>query len=143
MNKAGGNDQDSVLGIFLVTLSAVIQGSIQIAVRTISIYGVPWLLRPAYVGIFSFIFSMGVMIILPDAINIYAYTMTDILFLSLSALGCALCIANINLAFRYASASRLTPINYIENVFTLLSDFLVFGYRFVETDYIGMGIISV
>lgn len=40
-------------------------------------------------------------------------------------------------ALKYESASKIAPINYLENVFSLLSDLLVFSYVFEFTDYTG------
>ena len=43
-----------------------------------------------------------------------------------------------NFAFRYHKASKLAPLLYLENVFTLLADAFIFDYTFVLTDYIGI-----
>lgn len=49
----------------------------------------------------------------------------------------------LNVAFKYQKASKLAPLMYTENVFTLLSDAFIFNYTFILTDYIGITIVTV
>lgn len=44
---------------------------------------------------------------------------------------------------KYEDASKLSPILYVENIFTLMADVALFGYKFVFTDYVGMAIIAI
>lgn len=141
MNDEGKSD--SYMGIVLCMISALIQAGIQIAVRFCYLYNVHWLVRPVYVGIFHLILTVSMMIFFPGSLEPWNYSKGDILLLSMCGIGWVMIVSSINLAFKYETASRLTPLNYIENVFTLLADVIVFGYVFVATDYIGMAIISV
>ena len=42
---------------------------------------------------------------------------------------------------QYEEAAKLTPLLYLENVFTLLADSYLFHYHFTMTDYIGILIV--
>lgn len=42
---------------------------------------------------------------------------------------------------KYESAAKLSPMMYLENVITLISDVTLFNYEFNVTDYIGIFIV--
>ena len=142
-NEEEQEDKSLLLGVFLVFLGAWGQAAIMILVRMINIYQVHYLFRPVYIGITLLSFGVLVHLFFPSKMQFPNYEFLDVVFLYGSGLGWALCIGPLSLAFRYQSASRLAPINYIENVFTLLSDVFIFKYTFVSTDYIGIALIAI
>lgn len=143
-NMKGGTDHRNVLiGMSLLGVAAVCQGAIQIAIKYITIYEIPFLVRPAWIGMTHLLFGILLLIFVPDTVHPWAYDIIDITYLSLSALGVVIFLGAVNVAFMYETASRLTPINYVENVFTLVTDVMMFGYPFVGTDFVGIFIIVV
>lgn len=63
------------------------------------------------------------------------------IFLSIVGISAVTGQITMMLANRYAMASKMAPISYLENVFTLMADIWLFQYHFVGTDIAGMLII--
>lgn len=80
-------------------------------------------------------FALAAKVINPNIIDFMNYTWSDAIYLSMSAWGMTLSSVPMTLAFKLEKASKLAPLNYTENLFTLLSDVLIFNYTFVGTDY--------
>ena len=66
------------------------------------------------------------------------HELLDIVLLWLSGLGATMFHVFLNYAFRYQKASKLAPMYYLEDMFTLLADAFIFGYSFVDSDYTGI-----
>ncbi|CAI2374178.1 unnamed protein product [Moneuplotes crassus] len=134
-----------VLGIIMVVLAAWFQALIFIFVRMISSENIHFTVRPANVGFGFLIFAVCYNLVLMTTghQSTFHYDMWDIILLSLVGIGSCLCVGPLSLAMQYEEASKLSPLLYTENVFTLLSDALVFNYTFVSSDYIGILIVSV
>ena len=64
------------------------------------------------------------------------------LYFSIIGIGCCICVGSLSIAMKYESAARLSPMLYLENVMTLISDVTVFGYEFSITDYLGITTIN-
>jgi drug/metabolite transporter (DMT)-like permease len=145
LNKTGEDgegDFNAMLGITLVWIAAWGQASVMIVLRTLNIHQVHYLFRPVYSGLAFLTFTALIQIFAPHKMMFPNYTLLDVLYLGLSGIGWAIVLGPLSLAFRYGKASILAPLNYFENVFTLLADFFIFKYVFVITDYIGMLIIA-
>ena len=142
LNQIEGNDSNPILGITFATFCAFTQGLIQINIRIMSVCKMSWILRPALNGMLHLIFAIIIIIFFPGTINFTEYDMYDVVYLALSGMGVVLSMACYNWAFTFERASRITPISYVENVFTVICDVAVFNYIFVSTDYLGMGLIA-
>uniref|UniRef100_A0A7S3KFA9 EamA domain-containing protein n=1 Tax=Euplotes crassus TaxID=5936 RepID=A0A7S3KFA9_EUPCR len=75
-------------------------------------------------------------------LNFSHYRLIDLLILNIHGMLSAVWIPLMFLAAKYAEASFISPILNIENVFTILIDMFVFGYTFISTEFIGMGILG-
>lgn len=73
-----------------------------------------------------------------SSITFETYDIFDVIVLSMVGLSSCMCIGPLSLAMKYEEASKLSPILYVENVFTLLADALLFDYKFISTDYLGI-----
>ncbi|CAI2374333.1 unnamed protein product [Moneuplotes crassus] len=142
-NTNNGENAHEFLGITFILLSAWLQASIMVLSRMMGISNIHFLLRSVYSSIGFLVFSLFIWLLVPYKIQFPNYTTSDLLLLFLSAMGVALRQPLISLAMMYHNSSRLAPVNYIENIFTLCADFFLFKHVFVTTEYIGMGIILV
>ncbi|CAI2373397.1 unnamed protein product [Moneuplotes crassus] len=137
MKDEPNNSKSSpVFGTIIVVCAAIFQGLVFITVRILGAARIHYTLRPCYAGLTLLIYS----IIVQGGIK--AYTYEDIFLMSLSGLSCAMCLGFQTLAFSYQLASKLAPMIYIENIFTILADVVIFGYNFGKTDLLGIVIIS-
>ena len=141
LNQTEGKDTNLPYEIFYASLTAVIEAFIIIATRKMNIYQILPLIRWVYQAVVNFLLSLVIVIVLPGVIIVNEYDKNDMIFLSLQDIGMASSYITTNLAFKYESASRLSPIMYLENVFSLTADLLLFGYKFVLSDYIGIFLI--
>ena len=78
------------------------------------------------------------MLIDNDLVTYNQWDLYDVGFLALAGISCALAIGFQNIAFKYQMASKLVPLVYIENIFTLCADLIIFDYLFQTTDLIGI-----
>ena len=138
LNKGSSNQNENIIGGLLWAFAgAWCESFIFVLCRMLNIYQIhPWL-RPAYIGIVYIIFTALVLAFIPDYILFPYYTLSDFLYLSLSGFGNSYWIGFMALSLKYQSASKVAPLFYLENVFSLLSDIFVFNYSFSFTDYIG------
>ncbi|CAI2373698.1 unnamed protein product [Moneuplotes crassus] len=147
LNKKEESDQGDnlILGVILVVTCAWLQAVIFILVRIISSQKIHFTVRPANVGMFfiAIVVCYNCFLLLAGYPSTFQYDLVDIILLSCVGIGACLCIGPLSLAMQYEEASKLSPLLYTENIFTLLADALVFGYTFVKSDYIGISIVGV
>ncbi|CAI2374038.1 unnamed protein product [Moneuplotes crassus] len=129
----GEENPNAFLGIILVFIAAWNESCIIIGQRALALY--------SSFGLTTL--STLVLIISPSSMIFPNYGFLDLLFCMMVGIGCIACQGFIGWALEYQDSSRLAPMNYFENVFTLLSDVFIFGYVFVMTDYTGIAIITV
>ena len=100
------------------------------------------LMSPFYLGVGGIIQIVIIEYLYPTQVNTQFYQQSDIKYFAV------LCLAQIGVQFFmvranfYYESSSMAPILYLENIFTLLTDILIFHYRFVMTDIIGIIIIA-
>lgn len=138
INKAS-NGQEEILipGIILNFTGAVLEAWIFVSLRMLNIYLIhPWL-RPAFVGMLFPTFWVMYYLLMPDYVVFPHYDLEDLLLLSWGGVGNALWVGGMAYALKYQSASKIAPLNYLENVLTLLADLFLFNYEFGVTDYLG------
>ena len=137
----GEKDQNTLLGAFIIFVAAVFQSLIWVTVRFISMAKIHPMLRPCYVGATILAFCAILVISDRSYMTFETWDIYDVILLSLGGVCCACCIGFQNIAFKYQLASKLAPLVYIENVFTLFADSVVFHYSFMPTDVIGITLI--
>ena len=134
--------EDNIIGFIWVFVWAWLQALINISVRILNIYQVHPFLRPIYIGAWYLILTISMMGLSPSIMAFPDYELLDIVLLWLSGLGATMFHVFLNYAFRYQKASKLAPMYYLEDMFTLLADAFIFGYSFVDSDYTGILIIA-
>ncbi|CAI2373663.1 unnamed protein product [Moneuplotes crassus] len=139
----GEYNPNTLFGITIIFIGACNEACIIICQRVLSLYKVDALLYPFYSSLGLTILGLGAYLIFPDKMLFPYYGFTDIIFCTAFGVGLMANQGFLGCALEYQSSSRLAPLNYFENVFTLLSDVLMFGYVFIYTDYIGIAIITV
>lgn len=139
------HEHDLILGIILVLIWAWLQAMIFVLVRMISSHNIHFTVRPANVGIFflGFIIFYNIILLTLGHDHTFQYDFMDCFLLSCVGFGSWMCIGPLSLAMQYEEASKLSPLLYTENIFTLLADGLIFNCIFVYTDYIGIGIVAI
>lgn len=143
MNKmSSSEDEDNILiGIALSLIAAFCQSWVFVSIRIVNIYKVHTLVRPFYTGVGYLLFIGGTMAIYRNGITIETYDEIDIIYFSIVGVGCCIWVGSLSLAMKYESAAKLSPVLYLENIITLISDVTLFDYEFSITDYIGISII--
>lgn len=137
MNSEDSNKNSNVvLGIIWVLLAAFFQGCVFVTVRILGAAKIHYTLRPLYAGLVLLIFS----ILMQGGIN--SYTLEDICLMTLWGLSWAMWLGFQTAAFSCQLASKLAPMIFIENIFTLFADAVIFGYQFRRTDVLGICIVS-
>ena len=131
-------NEDNIIGFICVFIWAWLQALINISVRILNIYQVHPFLRPIYIGAWYLMLTIWMMGISPDIMAFPDYELIDVLLLWLSGLGATMFHVFLNYAFKYEKASKLAPLWYLEDVFTLMADAFIFGYSFIDTDYTGI-----
>ncbi|CAI2374579.1 unnamed protein product [Moneuplotes crassus] len=139
----GKPNSNATFGLMLVFISAWNEAGIIISQRVLALYGVDAILYPFYSSLGLTLFGFGGYIFYPQKMLFPYYSLYDLAFLSMVGIGLIANQSFAGCALEYQSSSRLAPLNYLENVFTLLSDVFIFGYMFFYTDYIGISIITI
>ena len=138
---SSSEEVDILGGIALSLIAAFSQSCVFVAIRTVNIYKIHTLIRPFYTGVGYLMFIGGVMAIYRGGVTIETYDLKDLIYLSLIGVGCWICVGSLSIAMKYESAAKLSPMMYLENVITLISDVTLFNYEFNVTDYIGIFIV--
>ena len=130
------------IGYFLMLCGAFCYGTFFVILRKLSKLGVDLNMAPFYLGVGGMIQIFFVNFI-PGQINYQHYRTEDFLWFFILCCGQIGGQIFVGLTNEYSAASKMAPINYSENVITLLADILIFNYQFVLTDAIGMTIIVI
>ena len=139
---SNGKEEILIPGIILNFTGAVLEACIFVSLRMLNIYLIhPWL-RPAFVGMLFPTFWIIYYLLMPDYVAFPHYDFEDLVLLSCGGIGNALWVGGMAYALKYQSASKIAPLNYLENVLTLLADLFLFNYDFGVTDYLGIIIVS-
>ncbi|CAI2372359.1 unnamed protein product [Moneuplotes crassus] len=137
-----GSGGTAILGYICVFSSAWIYGFIFVCVRLLNIRGIHQYVPPFYIGVMALGTTILVLIFCPSYIYL-KYDFWDTFFLGLNGIG-AICVQLfLTVAYKYGLASRLAICQYLENVFTLLADILIFSYAFTLTDILGIIVIVI
>ncbi|CAI2374067.1 unnamed protein product [Moneuplotes crassus] len=136
-------DSRELLGYTLTLLSAVTYGSVFVFLRALNNMNLPLIISPLYFGIATCFQTLLVFIFKRDLLNFELYDSVNLILLSLVGTTAVTGLITMNIANKYSLASKMAPISYLENVFTLLADILIFHYHFVSTDVVGMIIIVI
>jgi len=135
--ESSHTNSNPLYGTIAVLWAAVCQGMVFITVRCLGAAKIHYAFRPWFVGLTLLIYS----ILIQGGIN--TYSLEDFIYLSLWGVSWAVWLGFQTAAFSCQLASKLVPMIYIENIFTLLADMLIFGYKFGLTDILGIGIILI
>ena len=109
--------------------------------RALNLYNLHIVISPLYLGIVTCLQTAFLFIFKRDLLHIETYDRVDMIFLSIVGIAAVSGQITMMLANRYAMASKMAPISYLENVFTLMADIWIFQYHFVITDIAGMLVI--
>ena len=132
-----------LVGFVWIFIWAWIQAFMTVSVRILNIYRIHPYLRPTYIGVWFLTVAILIKLVSPTSLLFPNYDIQDLIWLLFWGIGSAVLVGFMNLALKYQKASKLAPIFYTENLFTLLADAYLFDYTFVMTDYIGILIITV
>ena len=130
-----------VIGYLLVLTSACLYGLLFVILRTLSLYKINMLVSPLYIGTGTMIQSIFLMIFTTDVLHFESYQGTNLVILGIIMVCSVIGQFTWTAASTYSAASKMAPLNYAENVFTLLADILIFNYKFISTDVLGMIVI--
>ena len=106
-----------------------------------SINQIHYVIRPAYVGLTMLIFSLILILFVPESTWFVDYEYTNFAYVFISGAGIAIWTGAINLAFKNLKISRIAWIFSLENLFTLLCDIYIFELSLWFTDIVGAVII--
>lgn len=133
---------DPLRGYAMALTGAVILSFVMIGLRKMN--------RTAHPIIFPFYFSLGLVLIcvaayltVDNAVNVQHYAALDFAMNCTSACGSLFGLIFMSLAYIHADASHLAPLTNIQNVFNFGAEFLVLGYNFGATDFVGVLILLV
>ena len=142
-----GQDSESsgheILGYILVLGSAICYGLLFVWLRALSLFKINIFLSPFCFGMAINIQTLTLLLFFPDMMHISTYDSVDLFYLCIIGVTAVTGQQTMFLANRYAMASKMAPISYLENVFTLMADIWLFHYHFVSTDIFGMLVIVV
>ena len=130
-------------GYILTLTAALLYGVLFVVLRALNTYKISLLVSPFYSGVGTLSQTLFILIVKPDLIHSELYDSVNLSLLIW--MGCWAVIAQFTMisANKYSAASKMAPINYAENVFTLLADVILFQYHFIFSDVAGMAIIIV
>mmetsp|Transcript_20022 Transcript_20022/g.23221 ORF Transcript_20022/g.23221 Transcript_20022/m.23221 type:complete len:118 (+) Transcript_20022:639-992(+) len=100
-----------------------------------------YMLNSAYFAYSLFLVAIVLVIIRPSWFNFEHYTFISVFWMCLSGVTHYVGQTLNSLAYKYAEASKITPLTYTGGVILMLADILVFGYAFNLTDVTGILII--
>ncbi|CAI2372904.1 unnamed protein product [Moneuplotes crassus] len=144
LHKSGG-DQDNpyyLLGIFLVFINCCCQTSINILLRVLN-KELHYTMSPFWFSITTVIISISLLLCYPSVFNFEYYTYLDIsLFLLSGVFNYGVQVGK-SLAFKYADASLVSPLQYFNVLYLFISDVFIFNCSFTVTDGFGGMIILV
>ena len=128
------------LGYILVFLSAWLFGLQLVFLRALNLYKLNVLISPFYFGVSTNIQTVILLIFYSDLLHFEFYS-ANLFYLWLIGVSGSLLQIFLILANRYGMASRMAPIAYLENIFSLFADIWLFQYKFILTDIFGMLVI--
>ena len=132
----------TMLGIFLCSTTATVSVGVALYIRLMNKY-CHYLLNSTYFSYTLLLFSIFLLVFFPNVYHFEYYTKTDMVLFGLS--GCAHYIAQNtqSLAYKYAEASKITPVVYTIGILLVLVDVFVFDYKFSVTDITGIATVII
>ena len=132
-----------LVGYICITLSSCLYGSLFVINRLLTLENVSIIVSPLYYGIGCVIQTVFLLVFLPDWLHFSEYESVSIIGFWIS--GVAIVMGQLTWIYstKYSAASKMAPIGYLENVFTLLSDVILFHYNFILSDFMGMSVIVI
>ena len=100
-------------------------------------------ISPFYFGITTYIEAILVLIFFPSLYNFGSYTFYGVSLMLASGVANYVGQTFRSIALKYEDASVVTPFNYFQVIYLLLSDVFVFNYTFSSIEIVGGVIISV
>ena len=108
-----------------------------------NLYNINVLISPLCLGVGTCLQNLFLALFTTNLLHFELYTGTNLICLAIVAGTCVIGQFTMISANKYSAASKMAPISYSENVVTLLADALIFGYKFVLTDIVGILVIVV
>ncbi|CAI2374082.1 unnamed protein product [Moneuplotes crassus] len=136
-------DSHELLGYILTLLSAITCGFVFVFLRALNNHNLPLIISPLYLGISTCIQTLLIFIFKRDLLHFHLYDAVNFVILCCVGITAVGVLITMNAANKYSQASKMAPITYLENVFTVLADILIFHYHFIRTDVFGMILIVV
>ena len=136
------DESHELLGYILVFTSAWLFGMQLVFLRALNLYKLNVLISPFYFGMSTNIQTIILIWWYSDLLHFEQYPENFFYLWIIGISGWSLQICLI-LANQYGMASRMAPIAYLENIFTLLADLWLFEYKFIMTDILGMLVIVI
>uniref|UniRef100_A0A7S3JG88 EamA domain-containing protein n=1 Tax=Euplotes harpa TaxID=151035 RepID=A0A7S3JG88_9SPIT len=130
-----------IVGYIMILISALLYGVLFVLLRAMNLSKVNMLVSPFYYGVGTMFQTVVILLVQPSQIHFELYDSTNLIFFGFMG-SCAI-VGQYSMiaANKYGSASKMAPINYTENVFTLLADTILFNYHFITSDICGMAVI--
>jgi drug/metabolite transporter (DMT)-like permease len=134
---------NAMYGYVMVIISSIIYGCLFVLLRMLNLYRINLIVSPLYFGIGSLTQNIIILLFFPHLLHFNSYDTHNLL--CLMTMGIASVVGQLSMitANKYAPASKMSAISYLENVFTILADIFIFSYHFEFTDVLGITIIVV
>ena len=130
-----------IFGYILTLTAALLYGVLFVVLRALNSHKISLLVSPFYSGVGTLTQTIWILIFKPDLLHFEYYDSGNLIWLLW--IGCCSVVGQFTMisANKYSAASKMAPINYAENVFTLMADIILFQYHFIFSDVAGMFII--
>ena len=100
-------------------------------------------ISPLYLGFGTMGQTIFVYFFIPSQLNFGSYDKVNLACLIIVLITVIIGQYSMIAANKYSAASKMAPIGYAENVFTLLADAVVFNYHFILYDMLGIIVIVI
>ncbi|CAI2367937.1 unnamed protein product [Moneuplotes crassus] len=139
--KIETSDYLTILGVILCAGAMLLGVGVSLSIRVMNKH-LHYMMNPAWFAFTLTLSALSLLIVYPSLFNFKHYTVIDMVWFFLSGVLHFIHQNFISIAYKYQEASKISPLSYFSGVFLLFSDFIIFGYEFSLTDYIGLVLVT-
>mmetsp|Transcript_4176 Transcript_4176/g.3921 ORF Transcript_4176/g.3921 Transcript_4176/m.3921 type:complete len:165 (+) Transcript_4176:627-1121(+) len=126
-----------ILGIILCSITMFLGVGVTLTIRMMNKH-LHYLFNPAWFAFTLFAFSLILLGVYPSIYNFEHYTWLDMGYFFISGVVHFIHQNLVSIAYKYQEASKISFLTYSSGIWLLLSDYIIFGYKFSATDYAGI-----
>ena len=132
-----------IIGYSLFLWSSWLYGLLFVIFRKMNLKKIDTSISPLYLGFGTMGQTIFVYFFIPSQLNFGSYDKVNLACLIIVLITVIIGQYSMIAANKYSAASKMAPIGYAENVFTLLADAVVFNYHFILYDMLGIIVIVI